>query len=675
MKKDRKSTYLRLGILVVLVICLTVLLELIAAAISPLEAKSTVIKRGDENDLKAVNVLHVYRSAYRLEDYNHVSGRFLIPGEEINNEPHSAVGARGTYVYVIQGATDGEHNLPDDIDNIQKGDKLYHLTLYLPAFHGAAVVYLDGIPVLHFGEIEGYDYAAHGINGSFTGSHKPSSAPAYVDIALDLNKHATEDNPLNGTRILTVHYESQRDFKPAFSRESPLIGSENAVVGAVENNKLVLLAFSALSLFTLACACFATLVRSFRFFFPLVVMSTGFFGVGLTSFMLLSPTSLVYLYEAFLNLSYITILIGASLCFCHRLGRLYLRLSLSIPLSLIGIFFFARPFMNGTLNRVAEPIFDVYFAIALVLFITYTILSVYKGEHFSRMFAPTLTVFILAYRFIDFSAYSALLSPIFWLCCALMVYLAYHVITQVVAIERRNAYLARNLQAEVERQTAQLQKIVVERENALRFLSHDLRKPTRTIHLLLATLISRESDPEQIKTMRIVEQKLALIESDLSEISRALKESCVSEPSETIEVGEMLSEIYAALLPDCVANGIHLRYTPARVIAYVKRQALKSVISNLIINAIEHASCDTIVLTLGKKGSNCVIKVADNGIGMEKTANESDPFALYESGQETDGTHGLGLYICRTYVESMQGTIKYEYTEGELIFTVTLPLA
>ena len=137
----------------------------------------------------------------------------------------------------------------------------------------------------------------------------------------------------------------------------------------------------------------------------------------------------------------------------------------------------------------------------------------------------------------------------------------------------------------------------------------------------------------------------------------------------------LLSEIYDALSPDCIANGIRLYYTPVRVSAYVKRQALKSVINNLIINAIEHASCDTITMTLGKRNGHCIVTVADNGVGMESAAMQSDPYAMYQSGEENDGTHGLGLYICRTYVESMQGTLEYENTEGKLIFTITLPLA
>lgn len=674
MKKDRKTTYLRLAFVFVAVIVLTVLLELVAAALSPRAARTEDLPIAGTDALKVINLTDVYDNAYRVDAYNHTGGEFLIPGEQLANEEGSAVASRGTYVFLIRGLKENEAPA-EELKSIQKGDKLYHLSFYLPAFHGAAVVYLDGTPVLHFGEIEGYDYAALGINGSFTGKHRASSSPAYIDIALNPEERASDESPLAGARVITIHYEAKRDYHPAITAESALIGNEHAVKGVVENNKLALLAFSAFSLFTLACALFATFVRSFRFFFPLAVMSVGFFGVGFMSFLLRNPTSLVYLYEAIMHLSYITILIGASFCFRRKIGRLPLRSTLVIPLCFVGVFFFARPFMNGALNSIAEPLLNAYFIVALLSFGVFIALSVYKGEHFSRMFAPALTVFVISFRFVRFSAYAALLSPAFWLCCALMIYVAYHVITQFIAIERRNKYLARNLQAEVDRQTAEMQRIVVERENALRFLSHDLRKPTRTMHLLLSTLIARESDPEQIKTMKIVEQKLGAIEADLSNLSRALKESHVSEASETVALNELLTEICTSLAPDCIANGIRLHYTPANVNAFVKQQALKSVITNLIINAIEHASCDMITLTLAKKNGQCIITVADNGVGIEKTAREADPFGMYESGQENDGTHGLGLYICRTYLESMQGTLEYEYTEGELIFTITLPLA
>ena len=237
--------------------------------------------------------------------------------------------------------------------------------------------------------------------------------------------------------------------------------------------------------------------------------------------------------------------------------------------------------------------------------------------------------------------------------------------------ERKSAHLARNLQAEVSRQTEEMQRIIVERENAIRFLSHDLRKPMRTMHLLLSTLIARESDPEQIKMMHILEQKLSLIELDLSEVSALLKTNHISEASETVELQEFLTQICESLSPDCVANGIRLCYSLSRVNAFIKPQAFKSIVTNLIMNAVEHASCDTIVVTLAKKNGQCVVTVSDNGVGLEQTASDSELLGT----PPTDKEHGLGLYICRTYAQSMNGTLEYEYTEGELVFTITLPLA
>lgn len=36
---------------------------------------------------------------------------------------------------------------------------------------------------------------------------------------------------------------------------------------------------------------------------------------------------------------------------------------------------------------------------------------------------------------------------------------------------------------------------------------------------------------------------------------------------------------------------------------------------------------------------------------------------------------GLGLYICKSHIEAMNGSLTYEYSDHKLIFTIILPIA
>ena len=679
MKKARHATLVSLAILAIFTLALTFSLEFVARQISPDAAKDTLIEVAPESEeqVHSVNLLDIVSNGARFENYNHVSGRFLRPVEEVENEEGSVVSNRGTYIFIVSSLDIEDENFDEkkaSLAHLRGGDNLYHVTFYLPAFHGSAVIYLNSTPIAQIGSISDYHYIDYSSNTTVLREHKDGSEPMYIDLEFDINQRTNSYDNLKNANIITIHYETALDYQAALSQQSALIGTPRAVEGIVENNRLLLLILSILSLISLVFAVIAMFLRDREYFSTFAMATAGFFGVVVTSYLQLNVTSVIYLLDAIQNFSYLLIIIGACNSIPKKIGKLHLKNSLTIPFGVIAIWLTLMPFTNAEFQRVFHYLWKSYFMIAIVLLVVYIILSVYHGYTFRTLFSPTMVIFILLHRMFTFSAYAAILSPMFWISSIIMAYSTYQIIKQVVEIERRNIYLTRNLKAEVQRQTEELKRAIVERENAMRFLSHDLRKPTRTMELLMSTLIAREDDPEQIKTMQIVVQKLGQIESNLSDISRAFKESFVAETSDNIDIASLLKEIYESLMPDCVANGIRLSYYPSPVVAFVKKQALSSVVSNLIINAIEHANCDRIALSLYKKGEHCIITVADNGIGISR-ANGNDPFGEYQSGEEGDGTHGLGLYICRTYVESMHGTLDYAYTDGELVFTIHLPLA
>ena len=681
MKKTRHATFLSLAILAIFTLALTFSLEFVARQIAPGVAKDTLIEvsPGSEEKVHSVNLLDIVRNSSRFENYNHVSGRFLRPLEEVENEEGSSVSNRGTYIFVVSSLDIEDEQFEEkkaSLDHLRKGDNLYHVTFYLPVLHGSAVVYLNATPIAQIGSIKDYHYIDYSSNTTVLHEHKDASEPLYIDLVFDINQRTNSYDNLKNANIITIHYETELDYQPALSHQSALIGTERAVEGIVENNRSLLLVLSIISLISLILAIIAMILRDKEFFSTFAIATAGFFGVVVTSYLKLNASSIVYLLDSIQNFSYLLIIIGSCNSLPKKVGKLHLKNSLTIPLGVIAIWFALLPFTNAGFQRVFRFMWKGYFLVTIVLLITYIIISVYRGYTFRTLFTPLMVVFILLHRMFTSSAYAAVLSPMFWISSIIMAYSTYQIVIQVVQIEHRNIYLTRNLKAEVQRQTEELKRAIVERENAMRFLSHDLRKPTRTIGLLMSTLIAREDDPEQIKTMQIVVQKLAQIESNLSDISRAFKESFVAEASDNINITALLQEVYTSLVPDCIANGIRLTYSPSPVEAFVKKQALSSVVSNLIINAIEHANCDQIVLSVYKKGSHCIITVADNGIGLSR-AGGIDPFGEYQTGEgeEGDGTHGLGLYICRTYVESMQGTLDYAYTDGELVFTIQLPLA
>ena len=101
------------------------------------------------------------------------------------------------------------------------------------------------------------------------------------------------------------------------------------------------------------------------------------------------------------------------------------------------------------------------------------------------------------------------------------------------------------------------------------------------------------------------------------------------------------------------------------------------ILNNLIQNVISHSHADKIEIILSKQEKNMQIRLADNGIGIEKEDLKHIFERLYQcdKGRSEKGS-GLGLSIAHQLVEKMNGTITANSTQGTgTEFTLLFPLA
>lgn len=115
------------------------------------------------------------------------------------------------------------------------------------------------------------------------------------------------------------------------------------------------------------------------------------------------------------------------------------------------------------------------------------------------------------------------------------------------------------------------------------------------------------------------------------------------------------------------------------VIMYGDSQTIKEAIRVLVENAIKYTEDgDTIYIGCEKKEKNCVITIADTGIGMEQKDLDNMFQRFYRADKVRNGSisgHGLGLSIAKLIVLKHVGTIqvKSQYTRGTC-FRIILPL-
>ena len=103
-------------------------------------------------------------------------------------------------------------------------------------------------------------------------------------------------------------------------------------------------------------------------------------------------------------------------------------------------------------------------------------------------------------------------------------------------------------------------------------------------------------------------------------------------------------------------------------ISNINKSYLESIFLNLMTNSIKYRSTTTqLKITISSKIENdeLIISFKDNGIGIDLEKNKDKIFGLYQRFHNHPDSKGLGLYLVKSQVESMGGTITVDSKVGK----------
>lgn len=125
-------------------------------------------------------------------------------------------------------------------------------------------------------------------------------------------------------------------------------------------------------------------------------------------------------------------------------------------------------------------------------------------------------------------------------------------------------------------------------------------------------------------------------------------------------------------------KNVQIKFTPQNTTVYADEQMMSTVFRNLISNAIKFSSSgDSIYVEIIRIGQGYKITVKDEGMGMPKEViddifNPKD--RPQREGTSSEKGTGLGLLLCKEFVEMHEGEIMVESEPGSgTEFSVTFP--
>lgn len=218
-------------------------------------------------------------------------------------------------------------------------------------------------------------------------------------------------------------------------------------------------------------------------------------------------------------------------------------------------------------------------------------------------------------------------------------------------------------------------------ENFIYTASHDLKAPIVNMEGLLITLTKKLThsfllSDEQNMLLSLIAasiDRLKLTISDLAEIAK-VQEEAVTE--EFIEIDTILEEVLEDLHAYIASAQVNVRKRIQVDTIKFARKNMRCILHNLLSNAVKYHSPNRTPLVhieTHVQEPYLVIKVADNGMGMEEN-HLNKLFTLFKRFHtHVEGT-GIGLYMVKKIVDNCNGKIKVESkVDTGTTFQVYLP--
>ena len=237
----------------------------------------------------------------------------------------------------------------------------------------------------------------------------------------------------------------------------------------------------------------------------------------------------------------------------------------------------------------------------------------------------------------------------------------------------------------VDKTNEKLSKLNAEKDKFFSIIAHDLKSPFSGF-LNLTELMADKTEifspaefVENSKSLNEAARNLYKLLDNLLEWAQIQNGSINFTPKDS-DLSKMVADSIATINQIAVQKGISIvNEVPEILRAYADEKMINTVLRNLLSNAVKFTRMGGKVIVKSEQSDNGTIEVsvADNGVGIP----ENDVRRLFKieekvssKGTEGELSTGLGLLLCKEFIEMHDGKIWVESKENAgSIFSFTLP--
>lgn len=233
----------------------------------------------------------------------------------------------------------------------------------------------------------------------------------------------------------------------------------------------------------------------------------------------------------------------------------------------------------------------------------------------------------------------------------------------------------------IEKQSAELEKLIEDKDNIIRILAHDLRNPLANISVLTKLLqkeITKDGPKEMVDMIGSASSNAEILVKHVLEMATLEYRDGGIKLLPT-DIPKVVGEVVQSFKQASENKGISIR--TADLDKYCKVMAdltyLRLVLENLVSNAVKYSPTGKdINVSVEGSSQKVQIRIRDYGVGIP-VDEEDRLFKKFSklSVQPTAGesSNGLGLSLVKRYMELMNGKVWFERpADGGSIFAIEL---
>lgn len=196
--------------------------------------------------------------------------------------------------------------------------------------------------------------------------------------------------------------------------------------------------------------------------------------------------------------------------------------------------------------------------------------------------------------------------------------------------------------------------------------SHNLRAPLSNLTGLLNLI---EDIPIENDDLKLILNGFTKSTHLLNETINDLVKVVIIKDNPSIQKEEVLfSEVFESVF-DQLSYLINLHQPILKInlerdsLSHINKAYLESIMLNLLTNAIKYrnpAKKLKITIATKEKHDKTILTFEDNGIGIDIERNKDKIFGLYQRFHNYPDSKGLGLYLVKSQIETMGGTIEVQ---------------